>query len=543
VPTFIQETPVKLPRARTLLIASAVAAPLVVGGFVIQERQAQNGVRLFQQVISIVNDRYVDSMSVGNLYEKAARGLVAELKDPYAELYTPKDLELFNQNTGGFYAGVGMTIESQDGLITVARVFPHTPSERAGIRVGDKIIGVDTMSVRSWTTDRVSAVLKGEPGTQVSAKFLRPGVTEPFEVKFTREVIRIPSVPYAIMLDNKIGYIPLQSFSETAAAEVRESLARLVKEGAKGVVLDLRGNPGGFLEQADTLANLFLPKGEEIVSVRQRGEPTVTHVTTQTPVAPSLPVVVLTDGRTASASEIVAGALQDHDRALILGTTSFGKGLVQSMWRLDGGYAIKLTTAKWYTPSGRSIQRERKLTDDGQLIEVHPDSLETDSSRAARPKYKSDAGRVVYGGGAITPDVIVKYDTITSVEQQLDRALAVKPQETYLALYDYAFDMSKKVKPDFVVTPEMRDAFFQALVKRGVTVERKQYDAAQGYVDRLIDGRISSLAFGDSTAKRRFVKDDAQLRKALDLLRRGSSTKDLLAMAGGSPAPAKPERH
>ncbi|HVZ49562.1 MAG TPA: S41 family peptidase [Gemmatimonadaceae bacterium] len=533
----------KLPRARTLLIASAVAAPLAVGGFVIQERQAQNGVRLFQQVISIVNDRYVDSMSVGNLYEKAARGLVAELKDPYAELYTPKDLELFNQNTGGFYAGVGMSIESQDGVITVARVFPHTPSERAGIRVGDKIIGVDTMSVRNWKTDQVSAVLKGEPGTQVSAKFLRPGVTEPFEVKFTREVIRIPSVPYAIMLDGKVGYIPLQSFSETAAAEVRESLSRLVKEGAKGVVLDLRGNPGGFLEQADTLANLFLAKGEEIVSVRQRGEPTVTHVTTQTPVAPSLPVVVLTDGRTASASEIVAGALQDHDRALILGTTSFGKGLVQSMWRLDGGYAIKLTTAKWYTPSGRSIQRERKLTDDGQLIEVHPDSLETDSSRAARPKYKSDAGRVVYGGGAITPDVIVKYDTITSVEQQLDRALAVKPQETYLALYDYAFDMSKKVKPDFVVTPEMRDAFFQALVKRGVTVDRKQYDAAQGYVDRLIDGRISSLAFGDSTAKRRFVKDDAQLRKALDLLRRGSSTKDLLAMAGGAPAPAKPERH
>lgn len=529
----------KLPRARSLFIAVAVAAPLLVGGFVIQERQAQNGSRLFQQVISIVNDRYVDSLSVGSLYEKAARGLVAELKDPYAELYTPKDLELFNQNTGGFYAGVGMTIESQDGLITVARVFPHTPSERAGIRIGDKIIGVDTMSVRNWKTDQVSAVLKGQPGTQVTAKFLRPGVTDPFEVKFTREVIRIPSVPYAIMLDGKVGYILLQSFSETAASEVRDNLARLVKEGAKGVVLDLRGNPGGFLEQADTLANLFLPKGEEIVSVRQRGEPTMTHVTTQMPVAPTLPVVVLTDGRTASASEIVAGALQDHDRALVLGTTSFGKGLVQSMWRLDGGYAIKLTTARWYTPSGRSIQRERKLTDDGRLIEVHPDSLETDSSRAARPRYKSDAGRVVYGGGAITPDVIVKYDTITSAEQRLDRSLAARPQETYLALYDYAFDLSKKVKPDFVVTPEMRSAFYQQLVKRGVTVDRKEYDAAQAYVDRLIDGRISTLAFGDSTAKRRFLKDDAQLTRALELLRRGSSTKDLLAMAA---APAKPER-
>lgn len=532
----------KLPGSRAALVTLAVAIPLAVGGFVLQERQAQNGVRLFQQVIAIVNDRYVDSIAVGSLYEKAARGLVAELKDPYAELYSPKDLEMFNQNTGGFYGGIGMTIESQDGLITVAKVFPHTPSERAGIRVGDKIVGVDTMSVRNWKTDQVSAVLKGPPGTQVTAKFLRPGVPEPFEVKFTREVIRIPAVPFAIMLDGKVGYIPLQGFSETASSEVRESLARLVREGARGIVLDLRGNPGGFLEQADTLANMFLPKGVEIVSVRSRDEPTITHVTSQSPIAPALPLVVLINGRTASASEIVAGALQDHDRALILGTTSFGKGLVQSMYRLDGGYAIKLTTAKWYTPSGRSIQRDRKLTDDGQLIEVHPDSLETDSSRAARPKFKSDGGRIVYGGGAITPDIVVPYDTISTVDQRLDRALAAKPQETYLALYDYAFEQSKQVRPDFTVTQAMRDGFYERLIRRGVSVDRKEYDAAQGYVDRLLDSRISTLAFGDSTAKRRDVANDPQLRRALELLRRGSSTKELLAMASGAPAtPSRPE--
>jgi carboxyl-terminal processing protease len=533
---------VNVKRSRAALIIAAIAAPILVGGFVIQQGQPLSGARLFQQVFLIVNERYVDSQNIGGLYEKAARGLVAELKDPYAELYTPKELEGFNQNTGGFYAGVGMTIVSQDGLITIEKVFPHTPSERAGIRVGDKIIGVDTMNVRNWKTDQVSAVLKGQPGTQVTAKFLRPGVSEPFDVKFTREVIRIPAVPYAIMLDSKIGYIPLQGFSETASSEVRESLDRLQKEGAKGIVLDLRGNPGGFLEQADTLSNMFLPKGQEIVSVRARGEPTVTHVTTQTPVAPNIPIVILTDGRTASASEIVAGALQDHDRALIVGTTSFGKGLVQSMYRLEGGYAIKLTTAKWFTPSGRSIQRERKLTDDGLLVEVHPDSLETDSSRAARPKFKSDGGRVVYGGGAITPDIIVPYDTISTAEQRLDRSLATKSQETYLALYDYAFDMSKKLKPDFVVTPEMRDAFFQQLVKRGVKVDRAEYDAATPYVDRLLDQRISTLAFGDSTAKRRFVKEDAQLRKALELLRRGSNTKDLLALAATmTPPPSRPE--
>ena len=183
---FLPDRPVTSPRARKALLAAVVIAPIVVGGFVMQERQAQNGVRLFQQVVAIVNDRFVDSMAVGALYEKAARGLVTELKDPYAELYTPKDLEAFNQNTGGFYAGVGMTIEQQDGLTTIAKVFPHTPAERAGIRVGDKIIGVDTFSVRNWKNEQVSSKLKGAPGTQVTAKFLRPGADQ-FSVKFTRE--------------------------------------------------------------------------------------------------------------------------------------------------------------------------------------------------------------------------------------------------------------------------------------------------------------------------------------------------------------------
>jgi len=529
---------VPTPRTRKLLFALALAAPVLVGGFVFQQRAAQSGVRLFQQVVAIVNERFVDSLGVGGLYEKAARGLVAELKDPYAELYTPKDLEMFNQNTAGFYGGIGMTIESQEGVTTIAKVFPHTPAERAGIRVGDKIIGVDTTNIRGWKTEQVSGRLKGEPGTQVSAKFLRPGSGE-FAVTFTREVIRIPAVPYAIMLENKVGYIPLQGFSETASTEVKQALARLTAEGARGLVLDLRGNPGGFLEQADTLTNMFLEKGKEIVSVRARGEPTVTHVTTGTPVAPTIPLVILTDGRSASASEIVAGALQDHDRALILGTTSFGKGLVQSMYRLDGNYAIKLTTAKWYTPSGRSIQRERVLNDDGQLVEVHPDSLESDSARAARPKFKSGAGRTVYGGGAITPDIIVPYDTLTTLEQRFDRQLASKSQEAYLALYDYAFELRTTIKPDFVVTPEMRNEFFQRLTKRGVAIERKDFDAAQPYVTRMLDSRIATLAFGDSTAKRRLAGDDAQLRRALQLLSRGASTRELLATAAAQGGPKK----
>jgi carboxyl-terminal processing protease len=529
-----------MPRFRKAAVVGLLFIPLFAGAFVIQERGAQSGARLFDQVLSLVADRYVDSVDVGALYEKAARGLIAQLKDPYAELYTPKQVEMFNQNTGGFYAGTGMSIEDQHGNITVVKVFPHTPAAEAGIMTGDQIVFVDTFNVkaRAWKTDSVSAHLKGQPGTKVTAKFLRAGVADPFVVPFVRRVVRIPAVEFALMLDNKTAYIPVQQFSETAAPEVAAALQRLVAEGAKSIILDLRGNGGGYLPQAIEMTNLFIPKGKEILSVRGRGEPTATAVTENPALVPTLPMVVLTDGYTASASEIVAGALQDHDRALVLGTTSFGKGLVQTMYPLDGGYAMKLTTGKWYTPSGRSIQKDRTLTDDGQLVETHPDSLESDSARKARPKFKSDAGRVVYGGGAITPDVFVPYDTLNSAEQKLFRALYAKGGGTESALtFDaYGLEMKTKVKPDFVVTAEMRDDLYQRLTKRGVVIDRKDYDAGASYINRIIDARISGFAFGDSTAKRRQVPDDHQLMKALEILKKSTTTRELLALATTMPA-------
>lgn len=527
---------------KTLLTLAVVATPILVGGFVIQERATRDGVRLFEQVMSIVGDRFVDSVDASALYEKAARGLLKELKDPYTELYTPKQLEAFNTTTGGFYGGVGMLIEEQEGSIVISKVYPHTPAEEAGIHEGDKIIQVDTSSTRGWKIDQVSSRLKGEPGTKVTAKFARPGWTDPITATFTRRVIRIPAIPFGIMLDGKIGYVPVDNFNETSSTELAQQILRLQGEGAKGLVLDLRRNPGGFLDQALEMSNLFLARGQEILSVRDRQGISETHKAERDPVAPKLPLVILTDAYTASAAEIVAGALQDHDRALIVGTTSFGKGLVQSVYRLDGGYAIKLTTGKWYTPSGRSIQKDRKLLDDGQFVEVHPDSLESDSVRKARPRYKSDAGRVVFGGGAITPDVILPDDTLSSVEQRVAKALGIKGQDTYLTLYDFAFEEKTKVKPDFVVTPAMREEFYTRLQKKGVVVDRKDYDAAQAYVNRLIDIRISRLAFGDSTAKRREVGEDNQLLKALDLLRKGQTQRDLFALASPAMPPSSSKR-
>jgi carboxyl-terminal processing protease len=525
-----------------LLALAAIALPIAIGAFAVQERASQNGARLFDQVLAIVGDRFVDSIGTGALYEKAARGLVEELRDPYSELYTPKELEAFNTTTGGFYGGIGMLIEDQNGSIMISKVYPNTPAEEAGIREGDRIIGIDTASTRGWKVDQVSSNLKGPPGTKVKARFGRPGVSEPFEVEFTRRIIRIPAIPFGLMLQDKVAYIPVQQFNETTTREFAAELERLQREGAKGLVIDLRRNTGGFLDQALDLANFFLPRGAELATVRGRTGAPERYVAEAAPIAPTIPIVILTDGYTASASEIVAGALQDHDRALIVGTTSFGKGLVQSVYRLDGGYAIKLTTGKWFTPSGRSIQKERVLDAAGNLVEVHPDSLETEADRRARPQFRSDGGRIVYGGGAITPDVIVPYDTLTTAEQKLAKALVPRSQDVYLSLDEYAFSLKAAgLRPDFTLTDALRQELRTRLSARGVTVEDATWAAGRAYVDRLLDDRIARRVFGDSVAKRRDVREDAQLTKALELLKKGRTTAELLAL-GDSPLPATRRR-
>ena len=523
-------------RSRRTALAAAALLPLLAGGFILQERSTRDGARLFDQVMMLVADRFVDTVGTGALYEKAARGLVEELKDPYTELLSPKDLQEFSRATNGNYGGVGMLIEDLEGHITVSKVFPNTPAEEAGIQEGDRIIQIDTVSTRGWKLNKVSETLIGRPGTRVNVRFGRTGVGEPIQVRFTRAIIHVPAVPYAIMLDGNIGYIPLQRFSETAADEIESAVQRLTKEGARGIVLDLRGNGGGILDESIAVSNLFLPAGKEVASVRGRGTRPQVYVTENKPVVPTTPVIVLTDGGSASASEIVAGALQDHDRALIVGTTSFGKGLVQTLYPLDGGYALKMTTAKWFTPSGRSIQKERKMVN-GQFVEVGPDtiqlpdSLETEVVKKDRPEFKSASGRTVYGGGAITPDVIVPEDTITTVEQDFVKSIAPKLQLVYTTLTGYAMELKPSVSRDFQVTAAWRDELYRRLDAAGVKVDRKQYDAAQGYVDNLLEQRVSRIAFGDSTSKRRTIDDDAPLRKAMQLLDKTQNQRDLFALA------------
>jgi carboxyl-terminal processing protease len=518
-------------RSRKSVLLGLAFIPLMAGGFVFQQRESQQGARLLDQVLNIVSSRFVDTVDQATLYEKAARGLIHELNDPYSVLLSPKELSTFNAQTNGRYAGIGMEIAETQGFITVQRVFPHTPAEQAGVQEGDRINFIDTTNIRGWTVSQTSDALKGNPGSRVRVRFSRPGVPELIPITFTRAIINIPAVPYAIMLDSKVGYIPLLQFNESARDELESSITRLSREGARGIVIDLRGNPGGILDQSLSVSNLFLKKGQQISSIRARNGENQTFPASDDPIAPTIPLVLLIDGRSASASEIVAGALQDHDRALIIGTTSFGKGLVQSVFPLDGGYALKMTTAKWYTPNGRSIQKERKLLPSGEFVEVMPDSLETDSTRRSRPAFRSDAGRIVYGGGAITPDIIVRPDTLTTAEQKVFNAFAPKTADVRVTLMDYSLELKKTVRPDFTVPPTWREEFYRRLQAKGVTVDHAQYEQASSEIDRLLGNTVARLAFGDSTAKRRSVNDDNQLVHALQVLKQSASQKDLFIIA------------
>ncbi len=529
---------------RRKLLAGALIVPLVAGGFVLQERSTRDGARLFDQVMSLVADRFVDTVGNAALYEKAARGLIQQLDDPYSELFTPKQMERFQGTSSGRYGGVGMQIENQEGHITVVKVFRNTPAERAGIQEGDRIVGVDTLTTRGWSVQQVSDALTGRPGTQVRARFVRPGVPEPIEHRLTRAEINIPAVPYALMLDGNVGYVSLQAFNEHATSELQSSIDRLTRQGARSIVLDLRNNPGGILEQGLNVADLFLRDGAQVASIRGRQGMNQTFNARNRQHYPDIPLVVLVNGYSASASEIVAGALQDHDRGLVVGNTSFGKGLVQSVYQLQGGYALKLTTAKWFTPSGRSIQKERVASGMavGDAGQPEPDSLETEAVKLDRPIYRSMGGRTLYGGGGITPDVIVAEDTVTTAEQEFARAVAPKAGTVRATLYSYALELRSGVRShDFAVRPEWREEYYRRLVAAGVDVDRPQYDAAGPLVDRWIGDQVTRLAFGDSVAFRRALPNDPQMMRTLHLLRQTGSQRDLFALAQAS-VTAQPTR-
>lgn len=511
---------------RTLLAAGLL--PVVAGGFAFQSLAGGDGSRVFYEVFNHVLNERPDTVSADALYEMAARGMLERLGDPYAELYSARQLAEFQRESlRNRYGGLGMGVERLEDTVTVTRVYPGTPAEGAGVRVGDRIVEVDGTDVVGWETSQVTARLLGTPGTGVNVVFRRAGAPRPLALQ--RAVIRIPVVPFSTVLEGGIGYVPLQQFSENARGELAQAVASVRKAGATSLVLDLRGNGGGSLNQAIRISNLFVDRGDEIVRVVYRNVPTEVYVATEEPMIPrDLPVVVLTDGGAASASEIVAGALQDHDRAVVVGETTFGKGLVQDLFQLDGGWALKLTTGRWYTPSGRSIQR-----DHGAPVERDP-RAPRDSTAPPRV-YRSGAGRPLQGGGGITPDVVVVEDTLIGAERALMQALARNGGAANQALTALALREVGRATEAFRSTPAHREELHRRMARAGLTVDRATFDAAPALVDRLIEQRVASVALGDLALFRRGVPRDAQLQAAMGLLRGARSQQEAFARVVARP--------
>ena len=505
--------------------------------------------RLFNDVLQHVSSYYVDSIADSSLYRKATDGMLGELKDPYSVLLTGDDYKQLTEQTSGNYAGLGIQIDVRDGWITVVAPLPDTPAERAGIQTGDQIIEVNGASTEGWKSDQAVKALRGAPGSTVKVVVRRVGLGQVMPFTLTRASIHQRSVPPGTMFDGGVGYISLNPVAETSAQELRDEITAMRAKGMKEMIFDLRVNPGGLLDQGVKVADLFLDPKQEIVSTRGRAPRSTQAFYDQArQLWPDMPIVVLVDEGTASAAEIISGALQDHDRAVVVGSPTFGKGLVQTLYPLADGVALKLTTARWFTPSGRTIQRTAKDEEDQfrQAMadgSAAPDTTGTvpDTSIKARPIFHTDAGRTVRGGGGIVPDVLVRRDTLSTGEKEFARSLAEKAGIYRDVLTAFALELKKQgtVKAEnFSVTPEMHRAVYQQLRARGVQVPQTVYDSAAGLVDPQIGYEVARYVFGRTAEFRRRAADDPQMQSALTLLHRAQTPHELLTLAAAQPQAA-----
>lgn len=393
---------------RGALLCAAIVTAGIVSAQKSKDMSVARGLNTFSSIVKELEMNYVDTINSETAFKDAIDAMLQTV-DPYTVYYPKEDREDISQMTTGEYAGIGALLLYKDGGTYVSEPFENSPAYKGGLRAGDRLLKVDTVDVSKFTVDKVSKLLRGRPDTQVRIRVQRPYVQDSIlNFTVTRAKIRNSSVPYAGVLPDSIGYIRITQFIEDTGKDVRAALDSFHAEapGLKGVIIDLRGNGGGLLEQAVDVASNFVPKGTEIVrTIGRDKDATKIYKTMRKPLYPDMPVAVLTDGGTASASEILAGAMQDLDRGVLVGTRSFGKGLVQTTRPLPYGGVLKVTVAKYYTPSGRLIQSldYKHRNPDGSAARV-PDSL--------THAYKTLHGRTIRDGGGLQPDSTVNWKKV-----------------------------------------------------------------------------------------------------------------------------------
>ncbi|MXV94664.1 MAG: PDZ domain-containing protein [Gemmatimonadetes bacterium] len=517
----------------TLLLAALAALAIPVAGQSAGS-PGQRGSRLppvdlesaeaqvFLQALSTISHFHSSALADSTLWDRALEGLLEQLDDPYATVYTPAEYDRFRETNTGDYAGIGVQITMMDSRVTVTAVFRDTPAEGVGMLVGDRIVWVEGIDAREWTLDQARDSIRGEPGSVVRIRVARDGFSEPIPFSIVRDNVHVEAVA-ATWVEDGIAYFGIDRIARGVSEELRQALEEY--EGAKALIVDLRGNPGGYLDESLQIADMLLAPGEKLASVDSRGVAGAVSNQEWTARSPAriaeTPIVILVDAYTASAAEIISGALQDNDRAVVVGRRTFGKGAVQTHYPLPAGRQISITTGSWYTPLGRSLNRARHR--DG--------SLKPEDASLPDPVVTA-AGRELPTGGGIIPDLEVESRVLEQERRLVNNASEAQvPFGTLIR--DHAFDLAKQALAagEIEVLPSSAfDGLAAELVEAGMDPEIVEDPVARAYLDRQT--QLHYLYRANAPALRLLVQAerDEALAEALRLARSARTPAELFTL-------------
>lgn len=502
------------------------------------EEDVYHDLEIFAKIVEKVKAYYVEDVNSHEMIQEAIESMLQQL-DPHSQFLDGLVYEDLMLSTRGEFGGLGIYISFRDNYPTVIAPIDDTPGERAGLRGGDQIIEIEGMPTEGWRVDKAIGYLRGDPGTEVSFKVSRPGLDEAIDYVITREIINVKSVPFHGVFNDSYGYVKVSSFSKRTASELEDALTDLEGRGIKGLVLDFRTNPGGLLQTATEVSELFLDKDKLLVFTKGRlPKSNQKYYSTNKRVHTGYPIVVLINGASASASEILAGALQDWDAALVAGQTSFGKGTVQTVFSLSDTEAIKLTTAKYYTPSGRSIHKERDESEpESEVLAAVPPPGDDETGKTTdvetadlaateeKPVFYTSSGRIVYGGGGITPDLEFEPRLYTDLQRRLERdALAFSFVVNYL--------QGKEIEENFVTTDEILQDFYAFIEEREFEYDKEALTEENvDYIRTMIAREAVANKFGRKAMYRVVLNADPEFQKVLSILKDSETLTDLFQYA------------
>ena len=499
-----------------------------------KEANIYKKLQLFSEALFNLRQNYVEELDVDDLIDSAIKGMLDEV-DPHTYYFTPDEFDKFSTDTKGEFGGLGISIDKKGEYITVVAPIEGTPAYRMGIQAGDKISKVDGESVVGVTTDESITKMRGEPGTKVVISIIRPGVEDELEFEIIREIIKIHSIPYSFKLDSGIGYIRIRQFNANTTSDLREKLDELETEGINGLIIDLRFNPGGLLREAINTVNEFIGKDKLVVFTKGRAPQTnMEYFTKYNRIRDDYPVVVLINGGSASASEIFAGSLQDWDRGLIVGQTSFGKGSVQRLFPLSDGNGIKITTAKYYINSGRCIHKDlndKLLKDErvknGDISKEEIEEMQEEAEEKSHENvYYTNNGREVFGGGGITPDIEIEQTILTKLGVDMRRKNIF-----FNYSVNYLLEHDNDVTMDYKPSEEDVEEVLKFAKSEELEFEQVEVDSITGWIENELISNIIGRKFGDLERYKAVIKEDAQLQETIDIFTKYPTLEEMFEYA------------